>query len=118
MKDLIFLPLPVPNLGVFYVKKVLLHYIYPRIFVCESNKSEDLFLLTEMSNENDIDVWLTAKINEDEYNSLVNEKKSIQDIYFSKIGNDIFTISYNYISEKVSCSFDADKWLNKIPKEK
>ena len=117
-EDLIFLPLPVPNLGVFYIKKVLFHYIYPRIFVCEKNIGKGLFLFAKMSNENNIDVWLTAKISEDEYNSLINREMSIQDAYFNKVGNDIFTVSYDYTNEKFSYSFDVDKWLNELPKEK
>ena len=98
-----------------YIVDVLLSYIYPRIFICE-NDENDKFLLYEMSNENNIDTWLVARISDDEYDSLQNKKLSVQEVYRGK--DDMFLLSkvYKENEDVVHISFDnLDFWINKLP---
>lgn len=106
----------IEELGNLYIFDVLLSYIYPRIFICK-NDSGDKFILYEMSNQNNIDIWLTTKISEEEYNSICEKKVPIQDAY--KNESNLFLISKVYgKSEDVTKIIydDLKTWIGKLPK--
>lgn len=105
----------VRELEYLYIHDVLLEYIYPRVFVCE-DMFNNKYLLYEVSSENNKDIWLAAKISENEYHSLINSRNPVQKAYEKKTGTDLFMISIQYgEKDSVELSFGVSEWLNKLP---
>ncbi len=106
----------VKELGDLYLSDVLLEYIYPRAFICK-DVSEDKYLFYEVSSKDNKDIWLVAKVTEQEYRELLSQKMPIQKAYKSE--NDVFSISkvYGNREDKIELAFDAETWLDKLPKK-
>ena len=105
------------HIGPLYLSDIILYYIYPRIFICE-NDSKEKFLLCEMSNRDNTDVWLSGKISEKEYESIVRKEKSIQAIYRNK--KDLFSILKKYGKDEDGFEIihgDMEEWIDKLPDE-
>lgn len=105
------------RIGPLYLSDIILYYIYPRIFICE-NDSKEKFLLCEMSNRDDTDIWLSGKISEEEYGSIIKKEKSIQAIYRNK--KDLFLILKKYRKDEDEFEIiygDMKEWVDKLPDE-
>ena len=107
----------VPELGALYLYDVLLAYIYPRVFVCEDS-FDSKYIFYEVSNKDNKDVWIVAKISKKEYYSLVDCKKAIQKVYEKKTGFNLFAISKTYGENEdiIELSLDTAEWIKKLPK--
>ena len=106
----------IQELGDLYLCDVLLLYIYPRVFVCEdSNNCKYVFY--EVSSKDNKDVWLVAKISKDEYYSLVDCQKAIQDVYKNKTDPDLFSITkiYGENEDSIELSLEILEWIKKLP---
>ena len=100
-----------------YLSDIILYYIYPRIFICE-NDSKEKFLLCEMSNRDNTDVWLSGKISEEEYESIARKEKSIQTVYRNM--KNLFLILKKYGKDKDEFEIiygDMKEWVDKLPDE-
>ena len=106
----------VQELGDLYLCDVLVSYIYPRVFVCE-DKYSCKYIFYEVSSKDNKDVWLVAKISKDEYYSLIDCQKAIQDVYKNKIGFDLFSITkiYGENEDSIELSLDTSEWIKKLP---
>ena len=105
------------HIGPLYLSDIILYYIYPRMFICE-NDSKEKFLLCEMSNRDDTDIWLSGKISEEEYGSIIKKEKSIQAIYRNK--KDLFLILKKYGKDEDEFEIvygDIKEWIDKLPDE-
>lgn len=67
-----------------------------------------------MDSDDESDVWLVGKVTKDEYYSIIDLKKSIQEIYKRKGGFELFSIRKMYDNEAVSLVYDGDKWLSHL----
>lgn len=98
-----------------YFVKSLLYYIYPRTFICRSEK-DNFYVFYEMISENDIDTWLVTEMTEEERIALENGSASIQSVYSS--GHDVFCVSYDYERDEASASYDpadTEALVQKLP---
>lgn len=104
------------ELGDLYLYDVLLSYIYPRVFICE-NSFKDKYIFYEMSSKDNRDVWLVAKISEEDCCSLANGKKAIQTVYADR--TDLFSVAKTYGQSKdiVEISSDVSEWVKKLPEK-
>ena len=104
------------ELGDLYLYDVLLSYIYPRVFICE-NSFKDKYIFYEMSSKDNRDVWLVAKISEEDCHSLAEGKKSIQTAY--KDRTDLFSVTKTYGQSKdtIEISSDVSEWVKKLPEK-
>ena len=108
----------VEELGDLYLYDVLLHFIYPRVFVC-SDIYDSKYLFYELSNENSADTWIVSKITKNDYYSLVDGNKPIQNAYKNKKGFTLFVITkyYGNTEDRIELSTNTDEWITKLPKE-
>ena len=106
----------VQELGDLYLCDVLVSYIYPRVFVCE-DKYSCKYIFYEVSSKDNKDVWLVAKISKDEYYSLIDYQKAIQDVYKNKTGFNLFSITkiYGENKDSIELSLDTSEWIKKLP---
>ena len=106
----------VQELGVLYLYDVLLSYIYPRVFVCEDSYNGK-YVFYEVSSKDNKDVWLVAKISKNEYYSLVDCQKAIQEVYKNKTGFNLFSITkiYGENEDSIELSLDTSEWIKKLP---
>lgn len=104
------------ELGNFYLCDVLLEYIYPRLFICE-NDNNRLFLLYEISSQENCDIWLVKEISGEERESLLNKKISLQES-FQKDSSKNFLLVKTYGEEdKDEIIANAENSLEKLPKK-
>ena len=108
----------VQELGDLYLYDVLLSYIYPRVFVCEDSYNGK-YVFYEVSSKDNKDVWLVAKISKDEYYSLIDCQKAIQDVYKNKTGFNLFSITkiYGENEDSIELSLDTAEWIKKLPEK-
>lgn len=101
--------------GDLYLCDVLLSYIYPRVFVCEDSYNCK-YVFWEVSSKDNKDVWLVTKISKNEYYSLVNCQKAIQDVYKNKTGLNLFSITkiYGENEDSIELSLDTSEWIKKL----
>ena len=106
----------VRELGDLHLCDVLLSYIYPRVFICEGSYNCK-YVFWEVSSKDNKDVWLVAKISKDEYCSLVDCQKAIQEVYKNKTGLNLFSITkiYGENGGSIELSLDASGWIKKLP---
>lgn len=110
--------LKIPEIGNLYIYDVLLSYIYPRVFVCEDDYSCK-YIFYEMESTEDKDTWLTARLKKNDYFSIIDKKKSIQEVYHEAPKNSIFSVENIYgETDKTSILDNAAEWISKLPKEK
>lgn len=102
--------------GDLYLCDVLLSYIYPRVFVCEDSYNCK-YVFWEVSSKDNKDVWLVAKISKNEYYSLMDCQKAIQEVYKNKAGSDLFSITkiYGENEDSIELSLDTSEWIKKLP---
>lgn len=102
--------------GDLYLCDVLLSYIYPRVFVCEDSYNCK-YVFWEVSSKDNKDVWLVSKISKNEYHSLVNRQKAIQEVYKNKTGFDLFSITkiYGENEDSTELFLDTSEWIKKLP---
>ena len=101
------------------IDDILLNYIYPRVFACTTDTEGERYLFYEVYAKGSKDIWLVAKIGEEEYRDIVEQKRAIQSAYKNKEDIDVFTITNmrkDYV-DNVSVAFDAGKWIERLPDE-
>lgn len=105
--------------GNLYYKDTLLYYIYPRVFICKKNTSNELFLFYEMESGGSYDVWLMTGISNDEYWNLVGRRVPLQDIFKSKPEADLCTVKnvYGQDDDITTITRDGKKWLSELPEK-
>ena len=104
------------ELGNFYLCDVLLEYIYPRLFICE-NDNNRLFLLYEISSQQNRDIWLAKEISEEERESLLNKKISLQES-FQKDSSKNFLLAKTYgEKDKDEIIASTENTLEKLPEK-
>lgn len=104
------------ELGDLYLYDVLLSYIYPRVFICEDSCKKK-YIFYEVSSKDNRDVWLVAKISEEDCHSLAEGKKAIQTVYADR--TDLFSVTKTYGQSKdtVEISSDVSEWVKKLPEK-
>ena len=104
------------ELGDLYLYDVLLSYIYPRVFICEDSV-KDKYIFYEVSSKDNRDVWLVAKISEEDCYSLAEGKKAIQTAYENR--TDIFSVTktYGQTKDTIEISSDVSEWVKKLPEK-
>ena len=105
-----------PELGDLYLYDVLLSYIYPRVFICEDS-NKDKYIFYEVSSKDNKDVWLVAKISDEDCCSLAEGKKAIQTVYEDR--TDLFSVTKTYGQSKdtVEISPDVSELVKKLPEK-
>ena len=105
-----------PELGDLYLYDVLLSYIYPRVFICEDS-NKDKYIFYEVSSKDNRDVWLVAKVSEEDCYSLAEGKKAIQTAYENR--TDIFSVTkiYGQSKDTIEISQDVSEWIKKLPEK-
>lgn len=71
MKNRVFMN--IKHIGNLYIFDVLLHYIYPRIFVCEDEFGSK-YLFYEITEDTSFDKWLITKIRKNDYFDIIDGK--------------------------------------------
>lgn len=114
--------LEVPEIGTLYLSDVLLFFIYPRGFVCETDNSKS-YLLFELADEdnNDIGIWMAVAISKDELFKLKDQQISFQKI-FETNKNNVFLIKHYYQNEttrriELQDLANRDDYWNQLPKK-
>ena len=104
------------ELGDLYLYDVLLSYIYPRVFICEDSL-KDKYIFYEVSSKDNRDVWLVAKISEEDCHSLAEGKKAIQTAYENR--TDLFSVTktYGQTKDTIEISSDVSEWVKKLPEK-
>jgi len=106
--------LKLDTIGALYIYDVLLHYIYPRIFVCEDEYNSK-YLFYEITEDTLLDKWIVSKIKNKEYYDIIDKVEPVQKFINSKKS---FVIQKDYKNnDEVSVQSITDKDLNLLPKE-
>lgn len=98
-------------LGTLYIKDVLLHYIYPRCFVCRNEEKEE-YMFYEVESYDLTDVWAVCNISESDLESIKSKKSSIQEIYRK---HECMRLIYDYEIQSTYLE-TSNEVLNKLPK--
>ena len=104
------------GLGDLYLYDVLLSYIYPRVFICEDS-SKDKYIFYEVSSKDNRDVWLVAKISDEDCHSLAEGKKAIQTAYVDRTDLFSMTKTYGQTKDTIEISQDVSEWVKKLPEK-
>lgn len=104
------------ELGNFYLCDVLLEYIYPRLFICENDNGK-LFLLYEISSQENRDIWLVKEIFEEERESLSNKKFSLQEMFQNDSDKNFLLVKTYGETDKDEIITNAENTLEKLPKK-
>lgn len=107
----------IEELGNLYFSGVLLHFVYPRCFVCRDTAGSR-YLFYEMHSGPDKDTWLVSRLGDDDYEDIFLRRKPVQEAYRSRTSPDIFSITKTYgDSNTFSLDYDGERWLEKLPGE-
>lgn len=102
--------LEIPDIGQTYLVDILLFFYVPKVFVIE-NDNHKMFLLYEWTDDYS---WFATRINETEYEELLNKKMSIQNAF---IGKETFIIKSNDRDSSGIEKADSSILLNMLPLE-
>lgn len=106
------------HIGSFYMHRVLLSHIYPRVFICNTDKNEK-YLFYEVESREHTDRWLGVKISDTECEAVSTKKCSVQSLYTSKPANELVTFTKVYFDESdddnTFVKQDGWKYLSLLP---
>ena len=99
------------SIGNLYMNRVLVSYIYPRIFICRNDDGQR-FLFYEMVGNDKCDKWLGIKITEEESKMLCTKQCSVQSLYMKCPCGELLTLTQTYPKdeEKSEAFITEDGW--------
>ena len=99
----------IEELGNLYFSEVLLHFVYPRCFVCRDN-ADSRYLFYEMHSGSDKDTWLVTRLGDDDYKDILQKRKPVQEAYRSRTAPYIFSVTRTYgDTDTFSLDYDGER---------